>query len=87
MSTGFLALLAFSPILLAAILLVGLRWPAKRAMPLVYLLTAGVGLFAWEMSFNPLLHSLKTLLNNLLCLLLHLLLNFLFSLFFYFVTQ
>ena len=57
MSTGFLALLAFSPILLAAILLVGLRWPAKRAMPLVYLLTAGVGLFAWEMSFNRILAS------------------------------
>ena len=57
MSTGFLALLAFSPILLAAILLVGLRWPAKHAMPLVYLLTAGVGLFAWEMSFNRILAS------------------------------
>ena len=57
MSTGFLALLAFSPILLAAILLVGLRWPVKRAMPLVYLLTAGVGLFAWEMSFNRILAS------------------------------
>ena len=34
MSNGILALLAFSPILLAAILLIGLRWPAKRAMPL-----------------------------------------------------
>jgi lactate permease len=57
MSTGFLALLAFSPILLAAILLVGLRWPAKHAMPLVYLLTACVGLFAWDMSFNRVLAS------------------------------
>ncbi len=45
MSTGLLALLAFSPILLAAVLLIGLRWPAKHAMPLVYLLTAGVALF------------------------------------------
>lgn len=57
MSTGLLALLAFSPILLAAILLIGLRWPAKSAMPLVYLLTACVGLFAWDMSFNRVLAS------------------------------
>jgi len=57
MSTGLLALLAFSPILLAAILLIGLRWPAKHAMPLVYLLTACVGLFAWDMSFNRVLAS------------------------------
>ena len=27
----------------AAILLIGLRWPAKHAMPLVYLVTAAVG--------------------------------------------
>lgn len=57
MQPGILALLAFSPILLAAILLVGLRWPAKRAMPLVYLLTAGIGLYAWDMSFNRILAS------------------------------
>ncbi|MCL7461947.1 L-lactate permease [Pseudomonas sp. NW5] len=57
MQPGLLALLAFSPILLAAILLVGLRWPAKRAMPLVYLLTAGIGLYAWDMSFNRVLAS------------------------------
>ena len=57
MSTGLLALLAFSPILLAAILLIGLRWPTKHAMPLVYLLTACVGLFAWDMSFNRVLAS------------------------------
>lgn len=57
MQPGILALLAFSPILLAAILLVGLRWPAKRAMPLVYLLTAGIGLYAWDMSLNRILAS------------------------------
>ena len=33
MSSGFLALMAFAPILLAGILLIGLRWPARRAMP------------------------------------------------------
>ncbi|MBU1329712.1 MAG: L-lactate permease [Gammaproteobacteria bacterium] len=57
MTTGILALLAFSPILLAAILLVGLRWPAKHAMPLVYLMTAAVGLFAWDMSVTRILAS------------------------------
>jgi lactate permease len=30
------ALLAFTPIALSGILLVGLAWPAKRAMPLVW---------------------------------------------------
>lgn len=57
MSSGLLALTAFSPILLAAILLIGLRWPARRAMPLVYLLTAGIGLLVWDMSFNRVLAS------------------------------
>ena len=57
MSPSLLALLAFSPILLAAILLVGLRWPAKRAMPLVFLVTAAIALFSWEMSFNRVLAS------------------------------
>lgn len=57
MSSGLLALFAFTPILLAAILLIGLRWPAKHAMPLVYLLTAGIGLYAWDMSFNRVLAS------------------------------
>ncbi|HMV93527.1 MAG TPA: L-lactate permease, partial [Thauera aminoaromatica] len=54
---GTLAFLAFSPILLAAVLLVGLRWPAKRAMPVVYFLTAGIGLYVWEMSLNRVLAS------------------------------
>lgn len=57
MQAGVLAFLAFSPILLAAILLVGLRWPAKRAMPFVYLLTALIGLLVWDMSFNRVLAS------------------------------
>lgn len=57
MSPSILALLAFAPILLAAILLVGLRWPAKRAMPLVFLVTASIALYFWEMSFNRVLAS------------------------------
>ncbi|MFT0547324.1 L-lactate permease [Allopusillimonas ginsengisoli] len=57
MSLSLLALLAFSPILLAAILLVALRWPASRAMPLVYLLSVLVALYAWDMSLNRVIAS------------------------------
>lgn len=57
MSSSLLALLAFSPILLAAILLIGLRWPARRAMPLVFLFTVSIALYFWEMSLNRILAS------------------------------
>lgn len=57
MSMGLFAFLAFVPILLAGILLIGLRWPARRAMPLVYLASVGIALFAWDMSFNRVLAS------------------------------
>ncbi|MBD3377830.1 L-lactate permease [candidate division KSB1 bacterium] len=46
------AILAALPILCAAGLLVAFRWPARRVMPLVYLLTIGIGLLLWEMTFN-----------------------------------
>lgn len=46
-----LGLVAFAPIALAAILLAGLQWPARRAMPLVYAATALLALLVWEMSF------------------------------------
>jgi len=57
MSQTLLSLLAFAPLLLAGILLVGLNWPARRAMPIVFIATALIGLFAWEMSFNRVLAS------------------------------
>ncbi|WP_313308441.1 L-lactate permease [Stutzerimonas nitrititolerans] len=57
MSHGLLALFAFTPILLAAIMLIGFRWPASRAMPLVYLFTAAIGLFVWDMTFNRIIAS------------------------------
>ena len=44
MSETLLALLAFSPIVIAAILLVGLNWPAKKAMPVAFALTVGIAL-------------------------------------------
>ena len=40
MSIGLLAFLAFIPILIALILMAGLRWPSTRAMPIAWL--AGV---------------------------------------------
>ncbi|WP_417615087.1 L-lactate permease [Oceanisphaera sp.] len=54
---SLLALLAFTPILLAAVLLVGLQWSAKRAMPLAFILTVLVSLFAWEMTATRVLAS------------------------------
>jgi len=50
MSLGLQALLAFSPILIAAVLLVGLRWPARHAMPVVYVVAVLIALFAWQVS-------------------------------------
>lgn len=47
-----LILLAVCPVAAVAILLVILRWPAKRAMPIAYALTAAVALFAWKMPFD-----------------------------------
>ena len=52
MSLGIQALLAFTPIALSGVLLIGLGWSAKKAMPLVYLVTALIALLSWGVSFN-----------------------------------
>ncbi|MBY6196155.1 L-lactate permease [Vibrio hangzhouensis] len=57
MSETLLALVAFSPIMLAAILLVGLNWPAKKAMPVAFGLTVIIALFTWEMSVTRVVAS------------------------------
>ncbi|WP_404298596.1 L-lactate permease [Halomonas sp.] len=57
MNNTLLALLAFTPLVLAGVLLIGLRMPAKTAMPVVYVVTALIALFAWDMSFNRVLAS------------------------------
>lgn len=57
MSETLLSLLAFVPLVLAGVLLVGLNWPARLAMPVVFLVTALIGLFAWEMSFTRVVAS------------------------------
>ncbi|MGA1933097.1 L-lactate permease [Arcobacter sp. YIC-464] len=57
MSIGLQAFFASLPIILAGILLVGLRVSAKKAMPLVYLATVGVAFVVWEVSFNRVMAS------------------------------
>ncbi len=52
MNENILALLAFLPLLLAGILLIGFKIPAKIAMPIVFLTAAIIGLTAWDMSFS-----------------------------------
>ncbi|MDO4528543.1 MAG: L-lactate permease, partial [bacterium] len=47
MSVGMLALLAVIPIAVALVLMVGLRWPATRAMPVAWLACVGCGIFGW----------------------------------------
>ena len=49
MNDSVLAFLAFLPILVAAVFLVGLRWPASRAMPLAYLTCVGLAVFVWKL--------------------------------------
>ena len=48
MTGGLPAFLAILPILLAGVLLVGLRMPAKWAMPIVYVVAVLLALFAWQ---------------------------------------
>ena len=58
MSETLLALIAFSPIVVAAILLVGLNWPANKAMPVAFGLTVVIALLFWDMSTNRVLASI-----------------------------
>ncbi|USD63537.1 L-lactate permease [Vibrio sp. SCSIO 43140] len=58
MSETLLALVAFSPIVVAAILLVGLNWPAKKAMPVAFGLTVVIALFTWDMSVTRVIASI-----------------------------
>lgn len=52
MSLGVLTFLAVIPIALALVLMVGLRWPATKVMPLAWLVTAIIGLSVWKMPFG-----------------------------------
>ena len=41
------SVLALTPILVVTLLLVILRWPARRAMPVAYVVTLGVAALVW----------------------------------------
>lgn len=49
MSIEVLALIAFIPIALALILMVGMRWPATRAMPVAWLACAFFAVAVWKL--------------------------------------
>ena len=51
MSDGILALLSLAPIAVVAVFLVGLRWPASRAMPISYATVVLLSLFIWKVPF------------------------------------
>lgn len=48
MSTGMLAILSLLPILVVAVFLVGLRWPASKVMPISYVVAVVLALFVWK---------------------------------------
>ncbi|MCJ2165018.1 MULTISPECIES: L-lactate permease [unclassified Pseudodesulfovibrio] len=49
MSIEVLALIALLPILVALVLMVGLRWPATKAMPLAWLTAAAGAVLVWHL--------------------------------------
>lgn len=52
MSLGVLSLLALVPIASVMLFLVILRWPASRAMPLSFIITAVVAFVVWQVPMN-----------------------------------
>lgn len=48
MSTGLLSILSLLPIAAVGIFLVGLRWPASKAMPVSYIVAVVLALFVWK---------------------------------------
>ncbi|MCK9257925.1 MAG: L-lactate permease [Sulfurospirillaceae bacterium] len=57
MGLGLQALFAAMPIILSAIFLVGMRMPAKRAMPIIFIITALIGVFVWDMTIVRVISS------------------------------
>lgn len=50
LSVAAQAWLATLPVAVVGLLLVGMRWPASRAMPVTYLVAAGLALFVWQVA-------------------------------------
>ena len=69
MNLGILFLLALMPVLTVFVFLVVLRWPAKHAMPLAYVVTVAIALLFWGTDFLVVaaasVHGVVTALNIL----------------------
>ncbi|AHE97054.1 L-lactate permease [Thioalkalivibrio paradoxus] len=69
MNLGILFLLALMPVATVFVFLVVLRWPAKHAMPLAYVVTAAIALLLWGTDFKVIaaasVHGVVTALNIL----------------------
>lgn len=52
MSTELLALIGFIPILIVFILMVGLRWPSPKAMPVAWIAAVVLAFFVWGMNLQ-----------------------------------
>ena len=63
MNTAVLTILALLPIITVAVFLVGLRWPASRAMPLSYIVAAGLALLVWQV---PAVQGVAASINGLI---------------------
>jgi len=48
LNPDLLAILALLPIIVVAVFLVGMRWPARHAMPLTYIVAVVLALFVWK---------------------------------------
>jgi lactate permease len=57
LTNGFLAFIGFLPIGILFVLMVWLRWPAVKAMPVSWLITVSLVYFVWKVPFNLLLAS------------------------------
>ena len=63
MGTGLLAIISLLPIISVALLLVVLRWPASRAMPISYIIVACLAIFLWQV---PLVQVTAASVNGLI---------------------
>jgi len=52
MISGLLPFIAFLPILVILVLMVGMRWPATRAMPVAWFATILLAAFVWDTPMN-----------------------------------
>ncbi|ROO33057.1 L-lactate permease [Salinisphaera orenii] len=57
MTSILMSLLAFTPLVLAGVMLIGFRMQARTAMPVVFIVTVLIALLAWDMTFTRVVAS------------------------------